>query len=313
MNNILVYSEELQVTCNILESVKGIAEELDTQLTAVAINQEPESLLMAGADVVYSYEKEGLEDFFVEPYRSLILEVVKEAEAGYIFLGASKRGKELAPRVAAALNTVCITECSEFTVDEKGWFRAKRLAYGGSAIVTEVARSTPITATLYPRKESQTEKKDWGGRIVKMEYTPPEPRTRLIERRKKSKGLVDLENAQMIVSAGRGFKSQEDLEMLRELAELLDAEVGCSRPVAADQGWMDDWVGISGKKVYPRLYLACGISGTIQHAAGMRESRLIVSINDDEHAGIHQLSDYSIIGDIYEVIPALIKALKDLN
>jgi electron transfer flavoprotein alpha subunit len=98
--------------------------------------------------------------------------------------------------------------------------------------------------------------------------------------------------------------------MLEELAGVLGAQIGCTRPISADLGWLDQWVGISGKKVKPSLYIACGISGTIQHAAGIRGSQVIVSINSDESAGIHGLSDYSIVGDLYQVVPALTKALK---
>ncbi len=312
MKKILVFSEDEQVACRILGVVGEIIEHFEAQLSVLSVNHDPENLLMAGAEVVFNYEDKHLKEFSVEPYKSLMLEAIKKSEAGYIFIGATKRGKELAPRVAAALNAGCFTECQELEILENGWMRVKRLTYGGSVVSTEVAESTPIIASLYPRKEVETQK--WGGgEILEIEFAPAEPGTKLIERREKSKGLVDLENAQVIVSGGRGIQSQEDLEMLRELAETLDGEVGCSRPIAADQGWMEDWVGISGKKVTPHLYLACGISGTIQHAAGIRESRLIVSINKDVSAGIHQLSDYSIIGDIYEVVPALIKALKELD
>ena len=121
-----------------------------------------------------------------------------------------------------------------------------------------------------------------------------------------------MENANIIVSAGRGFKNKDDLKILEELAEALGgAAIGCTRPISADLGWMEDWVGISGKKVKPSLYITCGISGQIQHVAGIRDSKIIVSINNDEGAGIHGVSDYSIVGDIYEVVPALVKALKE--
>ncbi len=312
MKNILVFSEDEQVTSRILGTVGPLIEHLEAKLSALSINHNPENLLMAGAEVVYSYENKHLEEFSVDTYKSLLLEAIKKSEAGYIFIGATKRGKELAPRVAAALNAGCFTECQELEILENGWMRVKRLTYGGSVVSTEMAKSTPIIASLYPRKEIETKRRS-EGKILEIEFAPVEPKTKLIEKREKSKGLADLENAQIIVSGGRGFQTQEDLEMLRELAQTLNGEVGCSRPIAADQGWMEDWVGISGKKVTPRLYLACGISGTIQHAAGIRESRLIVSINKDALAGINQLSDYSIIGDIYEVVPALIKALKELG
>jgi electron transfer flavoprotein alpha subunit len=112
-------------------------------------------------------------------------------------------------------------------------------------------------------------------------------------------------------SAGRGFKERGDLKLLEELAEVLGAKMGCTRPIAADLGWMEEWIGISGRKVAPKLYVACGISGTIQHAAGIRDSQIIVSINSSEAANIHEMSDFSLVGDIYTVLPALTKALKE--
>jgi electron transfer flavoprotein alpha subunit len=146
--------------------------------------------------------------------------------------------------------------------------------------------------------------------VVELDFEAREPRVEVLGRRDKTKSEADLESADIIVSAGRGFKEREDLRILEELAEVLGAQVGCSRPISADLGWMDDWVGISGRKVKPSLYVACGISGTIQHIAGIRDSKIIVAINKEEGAGIHGVSDYSIISDIYEVLPALLQAIK---
>jgi electron transfer flavoprotein alpha subunit len=148
------------------------------------------------------------------------------------------------------------------------------------------------------------------GEAVKLMVESPPPRVKVVERRPKHKSTVDLESAPIIVSAGRGFKAKDDLKILEELAGVLGAQIGCTRPISADLGWLDQWVGISGKKVKPSLYIACGISGTIQHAAGIRGSQVIVSINSDESAGIHGLSDYSIVGDLYQVVPALTRALR---
>jgi electron transfer flavoprotein alpha subunit len=199
----------------------------------------------------------------------------------------------------------------ELGVDDAGRLLAKRLVYGGSSITSETWRGRPAFATAPARAFQKLEPSDRKGEVVKLDIVLPESKLRVIESRPKKVSDAGLENASIIVSAGRGFKKRDDLRLLEELADVLGAKMGCTRPISADLGWMDQWVGISGKKVSPRLYIACGVSGTIQHAAGIRGSQLIVSINSDEAAGIHELSDYSVIGDIYTVLPALTKLLRE--
>jgi electron transfer flavoprotein alpha subunit len=186
----------------------------------------------------------------------------------------------------------------------------ERLTYGGSTVARETCTSRPTVVTVPPRTYTKMEPAGRMGETIELRVEAPPSRVRVVERRPKPRSTVDLENAPIIVSAGRGFKAKEDLRILEELAEALGAQMGCTRPISADLGWLDQWVGISGKKVKPSLYIACGISGTIQHAAGIRGSQIIVSINSDESAGIHGLSDYSIVGDLYKVVPALTKALR---
>jgi electron transfer flavoprotein alpha subunit len=252
----------------------------------------------------------GFEHFSVEAYKEAFLKAVEASDPGIILIGATKRGKELAARVAAALDTGCMTECFSLDVDEEGSLMGERLTYAGSTIATEVSRRSPHIATIPSRAFETPAPGEGVGEIVILDVVIPELRVKIVERRDKSKGDMDLEGAPIIVSAGRGVKAKEDLKILEELAEVLGAKVGCSRPISADLEWMEEWIGISGRKVSPKLYLACGISGTIQHAAGIRNSQIIVSINEDANANIHEISDYSFVGDLYTVVPALIKALK---
>ncbi|MFQ6054035.1 MAG: electron transfer flavoprotein subunit alpha/FixB family protein, partial [Candidatus Bathyarchaeia archaeon] len=182
---------------------------------------------------------------------------------------------------------------------------------GGSTVATEVSRRRPHMATVPPRIFPSLPPSRRRGEVVRLKVEVPEAGAVVVERREKRRGERGLEEAPVIVSAGRGFRRKEDLRLLEELAEVLGAAVGCSRPIAADNGWLDEWIGISGRKVSPRLYLACGISGTIQHAAGIRDARIIVSINRDEAASIFELSDYGVVGDLYKILPALTKALRE--
>ncbi|RLI10246.1 electron transfer flavoprotein subunit alpha/FixB family protein, partial [Candidatus Bathyarchaeota archaeon] len=174
-----------------------------------------------------------------------------------------------------------------------------------------VSRRRPHVATIPPRAFKKPQLAKRSGEVVKLEVDLPPPRVAVVERREKARGDLGLEDAPIIVSAGRGFRQKEDLRLLEELADVLGAKVGCTRPIAADNGWLDEWIGISGRKVSPRLYLACGISGTVQHAAGIRDAQIIVAINKDEAANIFELCDYGVVGDLYKILPALTKALKE--
>jgi electron transfer flavoprotein alpha subunit len=203
-----------------------------------------------------------------------------------------------------------MTECIELDLNDEGRLIAQRLTYGGSSIAKEMSKKRPHIATVLYRVFHKPIPKRRTGEVVRVDLEVPTPRATVVERREKSGGDTGLEDAPIIISAGRGFREKEDLKIIEELAEILGGKIGCSRPISADNGWLDEWIGISGRKVTPRLYLACGISGTVQHAAGIKDAQIIVSINKDENANIFELSDYGIIGDIYKVLPALIKAFK---
>lgn len=311
---LMVYSEYRELKLQLLGKGRELADKIGAELCTLSLGPGiagADELVEYGADKVYVIDDSCLAQFGVEPYRAAVLEAVKTASPGIFVIGATKRGKELAARVAAALDTGCMTECIQLDVDDQGRLLAERLTYGGSTISTQVSNRTPHIATVLARTFKKLEPSSRTGEVIELGVELPEPRVTVVERREKARGDMGLEEAPIIVSAGRGFKEQDDLDLLKELAETLGAKIGCTRPIAADMGWMEEWIGISGHKVTPKLYVACGISGTIQHAAGIRDSQVIVSINRDEGANIHGLSDYSIVGDIYTVLPALTKALKE--
>jgi electron transfer flavoprotein alpha subunit len=311
---ILVYSEDNEILHQLLAKGRELADKMGTDLSAMIVcpgDRDTNELVEYGADRVFVVEGSSLANFDVEQYRSVMLEVVNVTQPDIILMGATKRGKELAARVASALDTGCMTECIQLDVDKEGRLQAERLVYGGSTIAYEVSNRKPHIATAPARAFTKLEPTKRSGEIVELRLELPAPRVNVIETREKSRGDVNLEEASIIVSAGRGFKTEKDLKLLKKLAEVLDANMSCTRPIAADLGWMDEWIGISGHKVSPKLYVACGISGTVQHAAGIRESQIIVSINNEETSNIQGLSDYSIVGDLYSVLPALTKAFKD--
>lgn len=304
----LVYSEDRELAFQILAKARELADVKGSEVIVLVTDGAPQDYISQGADRALSVE--GLEGFALAPYRAVMLKAVEESTPEFILMGATKRGKELAPRIAAALGVGCMTECYNLNL-ENGRLVVERLTYGGSTVATEYSSSVPTVITVPQRSFEKIEAAERAGAVIALTVELPEPDVKVIEVREKPKSSTDVENADIIISAGRGFKERDDLKMLDELAEILGAAVGCTRPISADLGWMDFWVGISGKKVKPSLYITCGISGQIQHVAGIRDSKIIVSINNDESAGIHKVSDYSIVGDIYEVVPALIKALKE--
>jgi electron transfer flavoprotein alpha subunit len=312
--NALAYSEDRELLLQLLGKSREIAEKAGGEVCALLIGSGisgADELFRYGADKVYVVDDPKLEHFSLEPYRASVLEAVEKASPGFILLGATKCGKELAARVAAALDTGCMTECVSLEIDDEGRLRAERLTYGGSTISTQVSKKAPHVATVPARAFEKIEASSGSGEIVEPDVELPDARLEILERRDKRRGDLGLEEAPVIVAAGRGFKDQGDLKLLEELAGVLGAKMGCTRPIAADLGWMEEWIGISGRKVAPKLYVACGISGTIQHAAGIRDAQIIVSINNAETANIHEMSDFSLVGDIYTVLPALTKALKE--
>jgi electron transfer flavoprotein alpha subunit len=312
--NVLVFSENKDLLLQLMGKGSALSESLGGDLSVLLVGSnlsDSGDLVRYGSKKIMVADDPGFEYFDVEVYKAVFLKAVEASDPGVILIGATKRGKELAARVAAALDTGCMTECLSLEVDGEGRLVGERFAYGGSSIATEVSTKAPHVVTVPSRVFDKPEPADLECEVIQLDVEVPESRVKVIERREKVSSDLDLEGAPLIVAAGRGFKAKEDLKILEELAEIIDAKIGCSRPISADLGWMEEWIGISGRKVAPNLYIACGISGTIQHAAGIRDAQIIVSINEAESANIHEISDYSIVGDIYSVIPALTKALKE--
>jgi electron transfer flavoprotein alpha subunit len=312
--NVLAFSEDKNLLLQLMGKGRELAESLGGDLNVLLVGSNLSDLgdlARYDSKKILVVDDPGFEHFDVEVYKAAFLKAVEASNPGIILIGATKRGKELAARVAAALDTGCMTECLSLEVYGEGRLVGERFAYGGSSIATEVSTKAPHIVTIPSRVFEKPQYVDWAGEIIALDVEIPESRVKVVERRGKASSDLDLEGASIIVSAGRGFKAKEDLKILEKLAGVVDAKIGCSRPISADLGWMEEWIGISGRKVAPKLYVACGISGTIQHAAGIRDAQIIVSINEAESANIHDISDYSLVGDLYSVLPLLTKALKE--
>ncbi|RLG54766.1 MAG: electron transfer flavoprotein subunit alpha/FixB family protein [Thermoproteota archaeon] len=315
-NEVWVYSENKNVCLELLTAGKELSEKLNVPLASLVlghgVKDVAEELSEHGPNKIYLIDHASLERFDSMSYAAAIETIVKQEKPKILLIGATKRGKELAGRLAARLNAGCMSECTEVDIGDDGSVIAKRAAYAGMAVATEKCKSTPAIVLLKP---GRYEKAPSGGKgeIVELSLEIPEPSLKLIEFKPKEIKAVRVEEAEVVVLGGRGIKKREDFQMLEQLAEMLGGCVGCTRPIAADLGWYTEWVGLSGVAIKPKLYIGVGVSGAIQHVAGIKDSKVIVAINKDPEAPIFKSADYGIVGDLYEVIPELIKALKEVS
>jgi electron transfer flavoprotein alpha subunit len=232
----------------------------------------------------------------------------KEGVPDLVLIGSTRNGKEIASRLAVKLGWPCVSDVFGLSLADRS-LHGKRNVFAGK-LLAEVAVSFPCVATLkvgsypgLPPSSAAGTTKDVGDIATK---------TRVVDRQEKKRGTVDLKGAKLIVSAGRGVKKKEDLALIGDLASELGGAVGCSRPLSSDMGWLPEehHIGLTGVSVHPDLYLAVGISGQLQHVAGIKDSKVIAAVNNDKSAPIFEASDYGVVGDLYAVVPALLKELK---
>jgi len=313
---VLVYSNNKNLTIEMLSKAVDIAKNQKKTVTAVIIGKAEERLakeyISFGADKVFIAET-SQESFKAEEYADILATVVKEIGAETIFIGSDKNGKELSARLGGKLNAGCVVDSNNIYIKNSKLI-AERVVYSGNAIATEQFNTTPAIVTV-PSKAFDPLKKDDGrkGEITTKKIEGKTSASKIVKVQEMKTEGANVEDAEIIVSCGRGFKDKSDIKLVDELADVLQGKaVGCSRPIAADLKWLseDHWIGLSGRKVKPKLYIAAGISGQIQHIAGMRDSGIIVAINKDPEALIFKSADYGIVGDLYEILPKLTAAIK---
>ncbi|HXZ90564.1 MAG TPA: electron transfer flavoprotein subunit alpha/FixB family protein [Candidatus Dormibacteraeota bacterium] len=313
-----VFSESLQITLELLGKGRRFADDLGTELVSLATGKvDPQKLIQHGADKVLVVSNPELNAFQVDTYTDAFEALIVERKPDILLIGATRNGLEFAPRLAERLKTGCVTEAARLELDaEKKLLIMDRVTLGGNLMETQISKSKPQIATvpkgLYSVTPADSARK---AEVIKVEPKFKPPSTRLVETKPKTAKGVKLTDAAVIVSFGRGVRKKEDITIVERLATTIGGVVGCSRPIAEDLRWLpeDQYVGLSGQKVNPKLYLALGISGQIQHLTGIRNSRVIVAVNNDPKAPIFEYSDYNIVADLYQVIPALIDAVKQLG
>jgi len=318
-----IFAEQSQgriasVAYELLGIGRKLADELQTELSAVLFGESPEveELIKWGADKVYYTDASQYVYLDDELYAKTLVNLINQNKPEILLAGATAIGRSFIPRVAARLRVGLTADCTGLEIDkETGNLLQIRPAFGGNIMATIVSpTSRPQIATVRPRVmkrgEYNTNKK---GEIIKIEPMEPTGRVKILERVQDSSFCkVNLQDAKVIVSGGRGLGSPDNFSMLWELANLLGGTVGASR-AAVDEGWIPyaHQVGQTGKTVCPKLYIACGISGAVQHLVGMQASDIIVAINKDSNAPIFNVSTYGIVGDLKEIFPLMIKKLKE--
>jgi len=322
---VLIYAEQRRgevhpVAYELLGKGRELAEQLGEPLYAVIIGsgvrRGAEELAIRGADKVFVYDHPALADFRDDPYSALLVELVQEEKPSIFLIGATAIGRSLGPKVAARLGTGLTADCTGLEIDpETRLLVQTRPAFGGNIMATIICPDRrPQMATVrykvMPEAEPDPTRR---GEIVEKTVDV----ARLPDRVKvlgfqPAADEVSIVDADIIVSGGKGLGDPKGFELIEELAHVLGGAVGASRPTV-DEGWIEyrHQVGLSGRTVRPKLYLACGISGAVQHLAGMKTSDVIISINKDPEAPILRVSSLGAVGDLYEVIPRLIEKIKE--
>lgn len=268
-----------------------------------------------GATTVHLCQSPNLKLYTCEAYTRVIFDILKSANPNVVLASHTPTGSDFMPRLAARLGVGLASDCTSLTFVGNG-VSAHRRAYCGKATVeVEFVGAGPQLATVRPYTLGAPRRDpSKSAEIVSDAADPGELKTRVLEVLEKARGRPDLTRASIVVSGGRGLKSAENFKLIEELADSLDAAVGASRgAVAAGYRPQRDHVGMSGKVVSPSLYIACGLSGAIEHLAGMRHSKWIVAINSDPEAAIFQVADYAIVGDLFTLVPVLREEVRKLR
>jgi electron transfer flavoprotein alpha subunit len=313
MAGIWVFADTRDQTLELLNAGLNLAKDLGGKLVTFALSNElAQEYISHGADEVLLFQPPA-QDQPLEACVPVLVQAAREEAPEVFLVGATKRGQEIGARVAAQLNTGLCSNCTGFGLDkEKGLLQMERLLFGGLAVQKLVCATRPQMATFSPRSfEPAPLIEGREGKIRELPAVPASP-VKVISRTAKAREAVDITEAKIVVCIGRGFAKKEDIQVGRDLADALGGEVGCSRPIAEELHWLpeDVYLGISGKKIKPDLYVGIGISGQIQHVTGIRDSKIIFAINRDENAPIFEAADYGIVGDLYKVVPLLTEELK---
>lgn len=314
-----------EVSLELLGAAKSLSSQLDNEEVSAllisgndSVDEMVKQLSEAGANKVYVVQNENLAQYSTELYSNVVCEAIGMKKPSIMLIGATTTGRDIAPRISSRLNTGLTADCTELSINDKGLLAATRPTFGGNLMATILCNKRPQMASVRPKVMKKAEP-DYNNQAVveklEINVNAADLKTKILEcvaACQTSNARID--TADIIVAGGRGMKNAEGFKILEDLAQVLGGAVGASR-AAVDAGWREhsDQVGQTGKTVSPKLYFACGISGAIQHLAGMNSSDVIVAINKDPEAAIFQYATYGIVGDVFEVVPALTAEIKNLQ
>jgi|Deesub1362A_J573_1020465.scaffolds.fasta_scaffold00209_25 electron transfer flavoprotein alpha subunit len=259
-------------------------------------------------------EKVRLEDYMVQA----LLQYYERFKPEVILIGSTRRGKEIASRLAGKLDTGCVTDITGIKInDGNDGITVERFSYSGRTIAKEVINSSPVILSVMPRAFEPVER-EGRGEVVAFDFTynlKDSPGIEIVDKKTRESEAMELEKAEVILGVGRGIGGADKIKELEELKDLLNAEIGSTRPVAYDYGWLPEstMIGLSGKRAKPKLYIGIGVSGQIQHITGIMQAKTIVAINKDKEAPIFEYVDYGFVGDWKEIIPKMVEQLKKIR
>ncbi|MCK9163913.1 MAG: electron transfer flavoprotein subunit alpha/FixB family protein [Bacteroidales bacterium] len=326
--NVFVFAEQREgkiqgVAFELLGKARDLAKDLKEEVYAILlgginIENKAQSLIDSGADKVIIASSEELENYTTEAYSQAITQIVNQYKPSIILLGATTIGRDLGPRLSARLTTGLTADCTRLEISEEKELLMTRPAFGGNLMATIVCSDhRPQMSTVRPGVMKAMDKDESRKGVIEkitINFNKEKFKVRIIETVKEQSNMVDITEAKVLLCGGRGIGTDKGFEHLQDLAKLMNAEVAASRALV-DAGLIghERQVGQTGKTVRPDLYIAFGISGAIQHIAGMEESEFIVAINKDRYAPIMQLADLGIVGDVRKIVPALTERLKSIK
>ena len=321
--NVFVFVEQrdnkIQSVCiELIGKARQLADELNEKVVAILpgykIADQAQMLIEYGADSVIVIDTPELKDYLTEQYTQAVCQAIVHYKPSVVLIGASTIGRDLGPRLSARLETGLTADCTKLEISEEGELMMTRPAFGGNLMATIMCTEhRPQMSTVRPgvmQKAGRDSNRKGDIENFEPQFETSKFRVKLLENVKNEHGKMDITEAKILISGGRGVGNAENFKKLEQLADILDAQVSSSRAMV-DAGVMehDRQVGQTGKTVRPDLYLACGISGAIQHLAGMEESDLIIAINKDKFAPIFQVADLGIVGDVNKILPLLTERL----
>lgn len=315
----VVQSVGLELLGKARELADRVGEKVVALILGKGISDKAQELIAAGADRVLVVDNDHLKSYLTEPYTQAVSQIILEQKPAILLLGATIIGRDLAPRLSARTNTGLTADCTQLEIGENGELLMTRPAFGGNLMATILCKNhrpqmSTVRSGVMQRITPDSSRK---GEVVNYNINFDEEkikRVRIVEEVKECKCVADIAEAKILIAGGRGVANAEGFDKLRALAQTLGGEIAASRAMV-DAGVIEHCaqVGQTGKTVRPELYIACGISGAIQHLAGMEESDYIIAINRDKYAPIFSVADVGIVGDLHQIVPLLNEKIKNLK